>query len=138
MALIKVLNHIQQIMKLPLVVFLQLHSVVSGVEIAKAPLTVRANDSFKFAGQDDPVGYNGVSYEGFAPDESSSVLSGTLAYNRSATPHAGGAGNTYDLTPSGLVSANYSFNYQNGTFTIVPQNQLVVLLPTRIAHTEIQ
>ena len=88
-------------------------------------MTVRANDSFKFTGESDPVGYSGVSYEGFAPGESSSVLSGTLAYNRSATPQAGG-GNTYDLTPSGLAAANYSFNYQNGTFTIVPQNQLVV------------
>ena len=58
--------------------------VVSGVEI-KAPLIVRANDSFKFTGESDPVGYNGVSYEGFAPGENSSVLSGTLAYNRSAT-----------------------------------------------------
>ena len=47
---------------------------VSGVEIAKAPLSVRANDSFKFSGESDPVGYNGVSYEGFAPGESSSVL----------------------------------------------------------------
>jgi hypothetical protein len=99
---------------------------VSGVEIAKAPLSVRANDSFKFTGESDPVGYNGVSYEGFAPGESSSVLSGTLAYNRSETPQGGGAGNSYDLTPSGLAAANYSFNYQNGTFTIVPQNQLVV------------
>ena len=97
------------------------------MEIAKAPLTVRANDSFKFDGTSDPVGYNGVSYEGFAPGESSSDLSSsTPIFNRSATPQAGGAGNTYDLSPSGLAAANYSFNYQNGTFTIVPQNQLVV------------
>ena len=104
--------------------------------IAKAPLTVRRNDSLNLPGKMIRLVIMVYLTKGL-PDESSSVLSGHL-HTTAVRHRKQGNGNTYDLTPSGLISANYNFNYQNGTFTIVPENQLVLQLPIRIVRTEIQ
>ena len=92
--------------------------------ITRAVLSVTANDSFKFAGQSDPVNFAGVTYSGFASGEDDSVISGTTTLSRDAGDSAG----DYNLTPdvSSLTAANYSFSAVNGIFTIVPSNQLLV------------
>ena len=96
--------------------------------IAPANLTVTANASFKFYNASgtipDPTGYAGVSYSGFANNEDSSILSGSVSLSRSA----GSAVGAYALTPdvSGLSSDNYSFTAVNGVFSIIPVNELMV------------
>ena len=95
--------------------------------ITPAPLQVIAGNSAKFTNQTaDPVGYNGAIYVGLVGADTSSVLTGTLKLTRS-DPTNNAAG-TYTLTPSGFgtINGNYAISYQNGTFTIVPQNTLLV------------
>ena len=93
--------------------------------ITKAPLTVKANDDARFVTFSDTVGYTGASYSGFVNNETlaTSGLTGTLAIARSSASNAAG---TYALTPSGLSANNYNITFANGTYTIVPAQQLIV------------
>ena len=98
------------------------------VTVAKAPLTVTANNDARFVGLSDTAGYSGVSYSGFVANQTSSVLGGTLSVSRSNS--ATGAG-TYTgvLVASGLSSSsNYNLSYAAGSYTIVPADQLLVRL----------
>ena len=52
-----------------------------------------------------------------------SGVTGTLAIARSSASNAAG---TYALTPSGLSANNYNITFANGTYTIVPAQQLIV------------
>ncbi|MFL2912189.1 MAG: YDG domain-containing protein [Opitutales bacterium] len=94
--------------------------------INKAVLTVSANSSFKFVGESDPVGFAGVTYSGFMGSEDSSILSGSTTLSRTTTP--GDPAGDEALIPniSGLSADNYSFSAVNGTFTIIPVNELLV------------
>ncbi|MBX3669693.1 MAG: hypothetical protein KF778_14930, partial [Rhodocyclaceae bacterium] len=95
-------------------------------DIAKAPLTVIANNDAKFVTQTDAPGYNGASYSGLVHGETSSVLGGTLSIVRSnsGTELVG----TYSgvLQPAGLTAANYNISYVGGDYTIVASSQLLI------------
>jgi filamentous hemagglutinin family protein len=103
-----------------------LNFVNGTLTIDKAPLTVTANNDAKFLTQADATGYAGVSYSGLVNGETGAALGGTLAISRS---NAGtNTPGTYAgvLIPSGLTSGNYSISYANGSYTIVPADQLLV------------
>ena len=118
--------------------------------VDKAVLTVSAVNDAKFIGQTDAAGYanscgattacaggyGGVMYSGFKnADTTSSINTSGLVIarqnvtnvnsNLSGEPHAP---DTYvgALQASGLVAANYTFNYVAGNYTIVPASQLLV------------
>jgi hypothetical protein len=95
--------------------------------ITPANLTISAVDDARFVGQLDRSGYNGVVYNGFVNGEdAANNLSGSLLISRSDTLN-NNAG-TYVLTPSGLSAnnGNYSINFINGTYQIIPANYLLV------------
>ena len=83
--------------------------------ITKKALTVKA-DNKKVTYGDDAPQYT-VSYDGFVNNETKAVLSGTLSLTCSYVKNQSGAG-TYDITPSGLTSANYDITFTKGTLTI--------------------
>jgi hypothetical protein len=95
--------------------------------INQAALTIKANNDARFVTLSDVNGYNGVTYSGFVGGENSSVLTGLLAINRSNASTDVAAG-TYSgaLVASGLNSNNYNIHYQNGDYTIVAANQLLI------------
>ncbi len=84
------------------------------VTIAKAPLTVRANNKTIIYG--DTPANDGVIYSGFMSNESAEVLGGTLDYDYNYTQY-GDVGD-YDITPKGLTSDNYEITFAKGTLTV--------------------
>ncbi len=85
------------------------------LEILKAPITVRANDTTKVYGDPNPeftLTYSGLKYDDDATDiNTPPVASTTATVNSGAGP--------YPITLSGGSSANYSFtSYLPGTLTI--------------------
>lgn len=95
--------------------------------IDKASLAVKANNDARFVTLSDAVGYNGVTYSGFVGTETSSSLGGALTITRqNANTNVAAGSYTGTLTPAGLTSTNYDFNYVNGNYTIVQANTLLV------------
>jgi hypothetical protein len=87
-----------------------------------------------FVGQTASTGFAGVRYNGFIPSEnaaSAGVLGGSLAISADGTFAADTAGD-YVLTPSGVTAANYNVAFENGTFTVVPADTLLL----RVASAE--
>ena len=87
------------------------------VTIAKAPLTVKADDTWVYAG-DTPkftltiTGYvNGENWRALADWHK---LTFTCKYNEKDWKHS----KYYTITPSGLTAANYTITYENGTLTV--------------------
>lgn len=97
--------------------------ISSSFQIGKASLTVTADD--------ETITYGGtpafsVQHSGFVGTDDATSLGGTLTYTfegtgstsygpSTVTPVNAG---TYSITPGGYTSANYSFAYVPGTFTI--------------------
>jgi filamentous hemagglutinin family protein len=89
--------------------------------IAKAPLTVTANNATATYNGSAYTGTPGVAYSGFVTptggsQQTSAVLGGTLAYAYSTANPTNAA--SYTITPSGLTAANYNITYNSGTLTI--------------------
>lgn len=84
------------------------------VNIAKAPLTVTANDASITYGE-APT-HNGVTYSGFVNGENETVLSGELAYTYTYTQY--GDVGEYSITPQGLTADNYEITFVDGTLTV--------------------
>ena len=88
--------------------------------IAKAPLTVTANDHSIFYG--NAAANNGVTYDGFVNNEDESVLGGTLTYTYSNANGAYGEDNdapgSYQITPGGLASNNYDITFIPGVLEV--------------------
>ena len=82
--------------------------------INKAPLTVTADNKSKKLGDPNPTFT--ASYSGFVPGENQSVLGGTLTFATNV-PNPEQVG-TWDITPSGLTSSNYTIGFVKGTLTI--------------------
>jgi len=84
------------------------------LQINPVELTVTAENKAKCQGTPDPT----LTYTitGFVNGETSSVLSGAPLLSRATGETAG----TYAITPAvgGLTSANYTFTFVNGVFTI--------------------
>ncbi|NDV47582.1 T9SS C-terminal target domain-containing protein [Paludibacter sp. 221] len=89
------------------------------VEVVAAPLTVKAKDMFKYAGEEDPEFE--ATYEGFVNGEDESVLGGKLVLKRSAGEVTG---RRYLIVPSGVTSTNYQIKFVNGYFSIKTGNGL--------------
>ncbi|MGE3308436.1 MAG: MBG domain-containing protein [Limisphaerales bacterium] len=83
--------------------------------VQRAPLTVTATDKAREVGQPDPT--FGVVYSGFAPGEGPGNLTGSLAFSTTAS-QASPAGR-YNITPSGLTSANYEIQFVAGVLTVL-------------------
>ncbi len=102
-------------------------SVRGTFTITKAPLTIKADNKTRLYGNNNPV--LTVSYTGFKNNETSATAGfGTPSITATATTTSD-VGN-YDIIPSGALSNNYSFTYQNGTLrvdkaslTVTAQNQ---------------
>ena len=92
--------------------------------IARATLTVTANDDSKTYDGLAYAGGKGVTYSGFVPGESSSVLGGSLSY----TGNSQGAvkKGTYSIEPQGYSSANYDISYVPGSLTVNPKELTVI------------
>jgi hypothetical protein len=101
-------------------------SATTTADIAKAALTVRANDDAKFVTLADNAGYNGASYSGYVNGETDTVLGGTLAItrNNNGTNVAGNYSGV--LVPGGLTSSNYTIAFTSGNYTIIPADKLLV------------
>jgi filamentous hemagglutinin family protein len=89
--------------------------------IAKAPLSVTANNAAMTYNGSAYAGTPGITYSGFVTptsgvQETNAVLGGTLAYAYS-TASPTNAGN-YTITPSGLTASNYTIANNTGTLTI--------------------
>ena len=89
--------------------------------IDKATLTVTAKPKTITFGA-EPAN-DGVTYEGFVGTEAEDVLGGTLDYEYTYTQFGdvSDADHTYTITPKGLSSTNYTFNYIPGTLTVNPK-----------------
>ena len=101
--------------------------------IAKAPLTVTANDASILAGGAAYAGENGVVYNGFVVGDSSAVLAGSVQY--AGTAQGASAAGSYVITPQGQSASNYALTFVNGALTIKPGNMAETALggPTLVA-----
>ena len=104
----------------------------SKLTVAKAPLTITANDATINVG--DAPNNNGVAYSGFVNDDSATVLTGTLTYNYNY--QQGGAAGTYNIIPGGLESANYEITFVNGTLTVMDNTPAPTPGPTPTPQPE--
>jgi hypothetical protein len=91
--------------------------------IAKAALTIKANDATRSFGMANPS--FSVTYTGFVNHETPSVLGGTLSITTTATPTS--PPGTYPITPNGQTSSNYAITYVPGTLTVSIPNSIYVL-----------
>ena len=85
--------------------------------VAKAPLTITANDATKNIGEANPAFT--ATYEGFVNGDDATVLTAlpTLTTQADKNSPVG----TYDIVVSGAEAANYEMNYVNGTLTVVDE-----------------
>jgi len=108
----------------------------SASNITPAPLRVMAVNDARFVTQADVPGYGGVVINGFVNGENTTVLSGSLAIARTNSSADVAAG-TYAgvLVPSGYTASNYAISYQNGNYTVVDYNNLLVRVsPTTVIY----
>lgn len=93
--------------------------------VAKAILTVKANDKTKFANNlaMSNADYD-VSYTGFVNGDDRSKLTGSLVYSGNAIGNTEVGIYTDGIIPDGLSSNNYTFIYKEGTLKIIPNTTL--------------
>jgi gliding motility-associated-like protein len=90
-------------------------SYVAGtLTVAKAPLTITADDKIKNYGAALPT--LTITYKGFANGDNSTSLTTQPTVTTSAT--AASVVSNYPITISGAVSSNYSISYVPGTLTV--------------------
>ena len=85
-------------------------------EVAKAPLTARADDKTKMQGTDNPP--LTIAYTGFVNGESEVVLDAKPTVSTTATTSS--SVGTYPITLSGGSDNNYAFTLQNGVLRANP------------------
>lgn len=83
--------------------------------VNKSVLTVKANDCSKKEGEANPTFT--LSYSGFKYNDNESSLTQRPTASTTATTNS--PAGTYTITVSGGASNNYTFNYVNGTLTIL-------------------
>jgi len=85
-------------------------------EILPASLAITAADQKKVYGAAMPA--FSATYQGFVNGDNVGSLSGSLVFDTVATAasHVG----TYDITPSGLSSANYAISFAAGKLSVTP------------------
>jgi hypothetical protein len=90
-------------------------SISTSIDVAQAPLTIRANDAVKPFGAPLPV-FTATAI-GFVNGDTFASLTGTLGFATTATAQS--AVGVYPVAPGGLASANYAVSYVSGALTIV-------------------
>ena len=98
------------------------------LSVAKAPLTITANDAVRPYGQSNPAFTVGVT--GFVNGDTLSAISGAAQISCAAT--AGSSPGQYAITPSlgKLAAPNYSFqNFVPGTLTVGKAAQTLSIAP---------
>ncbi|MBZ0091606.1 MAG: autotransporter-associated beta strand repeat-containing protein, partial [Sulfuricellaceae bacterium] len=93
-------------------------TATASADITPRPLTIAANGATKIYDGIAYFGGNGVTYTGFANNETPADLGGTLTYggNSQGAIYAG----NYLIIPSGLASGNYTIAYVDGVLRINP------------------
>lgn len=91
-------------------------AVTQALDVARAPLVVKANDASRVYGSANPA--FSVSFVGFVLGQDLGVLGGQLTFETTAGPDADVG--SYDVTPAGLTSKNYAISFQPGTLTVTP------------------
>jgi gliding motility-associated-like protein len=89
------------------------------LEITKKALTVTAEDKTKQYGEADPTAT--VAYYGLVEGDDATDLSGVLTFTRAIGENPG----AYTISPSGLISGNYTVSFADGELQITPR-QLTV------------
>ena len=100
----------------------------NSILVHKASLTVAVADVT--INQGDEMPEFAISYNGFVFDENESNLNTVPVATCNANTNEAG---TYEIVVSGGESANYNFNYVNGTLTVKAKDDT-----TAIAETEVQ
>ncbi|MBN1904816.1 MAG: hypothetical protein JW927_06935, partial [Deltaproteobacteria bacterium] len=108
---------------------LQNITATATANITPALLTVTASDDTRIFNNVQYSGGNGVTYAGFANNETSSVLNGTLEYGGTSQ----GAVNPglYDIVPFGLTSNNYDINFISGLLEIISDTNVTIDMISR-------
>lgn len=91
--------------------------------VVPAQLVVAANNATRAYGEANPSFTAAIA--GFVNGENTNVLSGALVLSTAA--HSGSLPGDYPIVPSGLLAANYSIGFSNGTLTVTGTNQPPVL-----------
>jgi hypothetical protein len=92
--------------------------------IGLAPLTVTANNTSRATGAANPAFT--VTYSGFLPGDSPSVLSGAPALSTTATASSPAGTYPITVTKGTLSSVKYSFTYVNGKLSVLaPANPVL-------------
>ena len=78
------------------------------LSVTKAPLTVTTKDATKVYGSANPT--FDVGYSGFVNNDGPASLSGTPAFDTTATQTS--PVSSYDVTPKGLTSNNYNIRFE--------------------------
>lgn len=89
-------------------------AVSQTLTVAKAPLTITADDKPKGIG--DPVPTLTATYSGFKYDDNVNSLNTPVVLSTTATAQS--SPGDYDITLSGAASTNYEIIYVNGTLTV--------------------
>jgi hypothetical protein len=89
--------------------------------IGAVTLHVTVDDATKSYGDPNPAFT--VTYIGFVNGDTEASLSGSLVFTTAAT--TGSPAGTYSVTPSGLTSPDYIFDFVDGTLTITPAAQAI-------------
>lgn len=97
-------------------------SVTKPLTVAKATLTITADDKTKFEGLANPA--LTATYSGFVLGETATaLLTPAVLATTAVTASAPG---TYPITVNGATSNNYTISFVNGTLTVIPkQNQTI-------------
>jgi hypothetical protein len=93
------------------------------LSVTPAPLSVAANNATRSYGMPNPQFT--VTFSGFVNGENGSVLGGTLTLT--TTAQANSMPGDYPIVPGGVSSANYSIAFVNGTLTITPASEYLVI-----------
>ena len=94
-------------------------------QITKAPLTIQAKNKTITYGED--VANDGVTYEGLASSDTTSVVTGlTYEYNYKQYDNVG----NYTITPNGAEAVNYEITYRSGTLTVGQKEVTLTWEPT--------
>jgi len=101
--------------------------------ITPRTLTVRADDQYKSAGHDNPP--LTVSYAGFAPGESASVLSGAPSLSTAVNLSTPAGDYPISIAQNTLSSDNYTFVLVGGTFHVANPMAQSIAFPLLKAHT---
>jgi hypothetical protein len=89
--------------------------------IGVVTLHVTVNDATKSYGDPNPAFT--VTYVGFVNGDTPASLGGSLVFTTSAT--TGSPAGTYSVSPSGLTSPDYIFDFVDGSLTITPAVQTI-------------